>query len=91
MAIHNLISLLETGVDLAGQPNQSLVDAAKKVRLVIVPVANPDGRARVVPDAMVGLKEEEYTRWAFGTWKDGRLCRWPGIKKIHPIKDSVDF
>ena len=48
-ALVNLISLLETGKDLNGDAYPSLVEAAEGVRLVIVPVCNADGRARVQP------------------------------------------
>lgn len=90
-ALANLISLLETGVDLAGNTNETLLDLCKNVRIVIVPVANPDGRARVVPEAIVGLKQYDLRYWGQGTWKDGSLCGWPECKKIHPILDAVDF
>lgn len=90
-AIMNLISLLETGVDLAGKRNDSLLEATKGIRLVLVPVANVDGRARVEIDCMVGRKFEELRYWGQGTWKDGSLCGWPECKKIHPIKDAAGF
>ena len=90
-AITNLISLLETGVDLAGKRNDALLEAAKKVRLVLVPVANPDGRARVKPDCMIGLKFEEFRYWAQGTWADGSPCAWPQCKSVHPIKNAAGF
>ena len=91
-ALLNLISLMETGADLIGNRYDSLVEAAEKVRLVIVPICNPDGRARVVPDAVVGYTFEEHRYWMQGTWKDGSLCGWPACKLMHPIrKDAVDF
>lgn len=90
-ALMNLISLMETGKDLAGNGNDALLELTKKVRLVILPVANPDGRARVEPAGMVGLTGRELRYWGQGTWKDGSLCGWPECKRIHPIKDHVDF
>lgn len=90
-ALANLISLLETGKDLAGNPNDALLDLCRGVRIVIVPIANPDGRARVKPEAIIGLKQYDLRYWGQGTWKDGSLCGWPECKKIHPIKDAVDF
>ena len=90
-AIMNLISLMETGKDLGGCEQPALVKAAKKVRLVLVPVCNVDGRARVKPAAMAGLTGDELRYWTQGTWKDGSLCGWPDCKKQHPIKDYVDF
>jgi len=90
-ALVNLISLLETGSDLKGEKHEELLSLSKEVRLVIVPVCNPDGRARVKPDAMVGCTGRELRYWMQGTWKDGTLCGWPNCKKIHPIRDHVDF
>lgn len=90
-AIMNVISLMETGFDLAGQTNEALLMYLRSVRLVMIPVANPDGRARVKPDAIVGLSFEELRYWGQGTWKDGSLCGWPDCKKIHPMKDHAGF
>lgn len=90
-ALLNLISLMECGRDLAGAENHTIIDAAQGVRLIIVPVCNPDGRARVQPDTMVGLTGNELRYWMQGTWKDGSLCGWPDCKKRHPIKEHVGF
>ena len=90
-ALVNLISLLETGFDLAGLPNEALCRAAENVRLLIIPVMNPDGRARVTPEAMIGCTNDELRYWGQGTWHDGSLCSWPDCKKVHPIRDAVDF
>lgn len=90
-ALTNLISLLESGADLQGRRNDAILEAVKGIRLVIVPVANVDGRARVEPDCMVGKTFAELRYWAQGTWKDGSLCGWPECKKIHPIKDAAGF
>jgi len=90
-ALLNLIFMLETGSDFGANFHDSLQEAAEGLRLVIVPVANPDGRARVVPSSMIGCTEKDLLYWGQGTWKDGSLCGWPGCKKVHPIKDHVDF
>ncbi len=54
-AIANLVSLLETGNDLVGRGNETLLALCEKARVVIVPVANPDGRARVGPESRRGV------------------------------------
>lgn len=84
-SILNFISLIETGKDLAGNTNDKLLELSGKVRLVFVPVLNPDGRARVEPDSIIGMKGSELRFWGQGTWKDGTLCGWPDCKSIHPI------
>ncbi len=90
-ALTNLISLLETGKDLAGKTNEKLLALVRGIRLVILPVANVDGRARVQSDSMVGRTFEELRYWGQGTWKDGALCGWPECKSIHPIKQAAGF
>ena len=86
-ALTNLISLMETGKDLAGCENEGLLTLAKRVRLVIVPIANPDGRARVRCETMIGETGGHLRYWGQGTWKDGSLCGWPECKMVHPIKE----
>ena len=90
-AIMNLLALLETGVNLRGETDDALLAAVRDVRVVLVPIANPDGRARVIPDSVVGMEFKEFRHWAQGTWKDGGLCGWPDCKKVHPILGHTDF
>ncbi len=90
-ALYNLMEVLETGHDLRGEAHPELTQLAEHVRLVIVPVANPDGRARVEPASCVGMTNEELRHWGQGRWLDGSLCGWPECKQKHPIKDHVSF
>lgn len=91
-ALINLINILETGKDLRGNGSE-LRDMVfgKKLRLIIIPVMNADGRARCLPDSMLGMTNDELRYWGQGTWKDGSLCGWPACKSVHPIKDSAGF
>ncbi len=91
VAIMNLISLLETGVDLAGNPNDALKAAAERVHLILMPMCNPDGRSHIPFDNYVGHTFYDLRYYNQGTWKNGELCNWPGCKRVHPIKDSVDY
>lgn len=91
VAILNLIKLLETGYDLAGREDKELLDAAEAVDIVLIPCANPDGRARVPFLSAVGMKFDDFRFYAQGTWKDGSLCGWPECKRIHPIKNYAGF
>ena len=90
-ALYNLVEILENGCDLRGEAHSEIVRAAEKIRLVIVPVANVDGRARVEPASMVGTSNEALRYWGQGTWKDGTLCGWPGCKQCHPMKADAGF
>ena len=59
------------------------------MRLLVVPLANPDGRARCPYDGWVGLPTEEMHRWGQGTRGDGSLYGWPGCKAVHPMRGDV--
>lgn len=91
VAILNLIALMETGYDLGGRTDNELKSAAEGVNLVLIPCANPDGRARVPFLSASGMTFEEFRYYAQGTWKDGSLCGWPECKKVHPIKNAAGF
>ena len=91
VALNNLISLLENGVDLKGDTNPALTDAMSKVNLLIIPCMNPDGRSRIEFDSFVGKTFEDLRYYNQGTWKDGSLCGYPECKKIHPIKEYCEF
>jgi hypothetical protein len=90
-AMLNLIKLLETGTDYAGNRNDSLVSACEKVHLILVPMVNPDGRSRIPFDSFVGKSFHDLRYYCQGAWKDGTLCGWPGCKLVHPIKDYVSY
>ena len=90
-ALLNLINMIETGKDFRGNKNTFLSDCIDHCRLLIVPIANPDGRSRGIPALMHGLSYEEFRHYSQGRWKDGSLCEWPDCKTIHPIKDHVSF
>jgi hypothetical protein len=85
VAILNLIRLLETGKDFDGKENAYIRGCADRLRLVLIPCLNPDGRARVSYESMVGKTMTELRYQVQGTWTDGTLCGWPGCKAVHPI------
>ncbi|MBR2466844.1 MAG: hypothetical protein IKB38_07975 [Clostridia bacterium] len=91
VAIMNLISLLETGVDLAGNKNDKLKSLAERVHLVLTPMCNPDGRSHIPFDNFVGHTFYDLRYYNQGIWKNGELCGWPECKQIHPIKDHVAY
>ena len=91
MAMLNLIKLMETGTDLAGCEYPELLSLMEKIHLVLIPIANPDGRVRVPYRSVVGMSFDEFRYYDQGTWKNGELCGWPGCKSIHPIKSECEF
>jgi len=90
-AVLNLINIIENGEDFAGNTNAVLQNCIGECRLIIIPVANPDGRARIPIDTMYGIAYDEFRHYGQGRWKDGTLCGWPGCKKVHPIINHVSY
>ena len=89
-ALMNLIAILETGKDLAGMEYPTITASAEKMNFIIVPCANPDGRARVPLPSMVGLDFESFRYLSQGTWKDGTLTGYPTCYTVHPILNAVE-
>ncbi len=68
----NLLHLMETGADLAGQPHDHLLGLLRKVHLFVVPCLNPDGRT-VCPDTFYAQGVDTCTVYASGLKKNGDL------------------
>lgn len=87
----NLLHVLEKGTDYRGKRWDYLHEQKDRFRLLIIPCMNPDGRARVPFGSVAGMPLADYRYYVQGTWKDGRLCDWPGCKAVHPMKDHVAY
>lgn len=88
VALLNLINLIESGEDYAGN-SHPILKILDNINLIIIPYANPDGRARVPLAAAEGITLEEFRYYAQGTWADGSLCDWPKCKTIHPMRGEI--
>lgn len=87
----NLISLLETGVDLRGNERPKLMQLMSNYRFIIIPCANMDGRA-ISPDHLQGASFEDFRKASQGYWPDGSLIGWPGCKEWFPLPlDKVAY
>ncbi len=88
----NLLSAVETGKDLRGKEWPELAAAVKGLdRLIVVPVANPDGRARV-PLRMGRWRGSDETVSEYlntGGWPDGKIIGWPACKRYIPLDFST--
>ncbi|MFW6163750.1 MAG: M14 family zinc carboxypeptidase, partial [Planctomycetota bacterium] len=71
VAALSLLSVMETGHDLRGQSQPALRESLDRLRLVVIPCANPDGRTRCPCDGWMGLPIAEMARWGQGTRLDG--------------------
>ncbi|MBD2864902.1 M14 family zinc carboxypeptidase [Paenibacillus oceani] len=85
----SLIQLMETGKDARGKEQQALRKKMQQCRVIIIPLANPDGRIRVPYRGWVGLTSEEMTLRGQGCRKNGELYRWRGSKSVHPMVGNV--
>jgi hypothetical protein len=91
----NLLSVLETGADLRGKPWPAIAAAAERIhRILVIPILNPDGRARV-PLRMIkhrGRDETVHEYFNTGGKKDGSIIGWPQCKEFIPLDfRSVQF
>lgn len=88
----NLLHILEEGRDLRGRRWPELRKLAAKFRLLLVPLANPDGRERVKLPSLIGLTTDDLTYYGQGMWKDGTIIGWSGSKRFLPLPlDKVRF
>ncbi|MFH1023700.1 MAG: M14 family zinc carboxypeptidase [Planctomycetota bacterium] len=69
----NLISLLERGRDLAGRRRPALLDAARRLKIIVVPVLNADGLARLPARHFERMIPARMRQIALGIWKNGRV------------------
>ncbi len=86
-ALLNLISLLETGSDLFGNDNSVIKKLSENNNILIIPCLNPDGRARVPFNSMIGESLETLRYYNQGTTKDGKIREWLESKTVHPAKE----
>jgi hypothetical protein len=84
----NLLSVLETGKDLRGREWPALTEAAKRIeRIIIIPITNVDGRARV-PLRMIrfqGSNDHVHEYFNTGAKPDGNIIGWPQCKEFIPL------
>jgi hypothetical protein len=89
--VMNLISLLETGVDLRGEKHPRLLELVSNYRLVLFPCVNMDGRS-ISPDHCIGADIDDCRRAGGGCWLDGTPIKWPQMKEHFPLPlDEVSF
>lgn len=84
-AVMNMVHLMETGRDLAGEPRDALARALAQAHLYLLPVLNPDGRV-VNPDSGYALPVGALAPYANGLQKDGsEIPYWPDTPGGDPI------
>lgn len=85
----SLLSIMEEGKDITGREQDELRRELECLRLIVVPLANPDGRARVPYDGWVGLPPQEMVKYGQGTYGNGEIIGYPACKAIHPVQGDI--
>jgi hypothetical protein len=87
----NLISVIETGKDLRGKEWPEITSVVAKLdRLILIPVTNPDGRARI-PLRMELYRDTDFNIAEYlntGGDTSGKITGWPQIKEFIPMDFS---
>jgi hypothetical protein len=87
----NLLAVLETGRDLRGKEWPEITAAAQALdRIIIVPITNVDGRARV-PVRTQRHRGSDFTVHEYfntGGRPDGKIIGWPQCKEFIPLDFS---
>ena len=88
----NFAQVMETGTDLRGRKWEALKEAASGMRVVLVPLAQPDGRVRSAVRNLIGGSVDDLYYYGQGVWKTGEILRWPECKRMQPIPvDEMAF
>lgn len=88
VGVINLISVLETGKDLRGKEWPEVTAAMSKIdRLILIPIVNPDGRARIPlrMELYRGTSNMVFEYFNTGGKPDGTLIGWPHVKEFIPL------
>lgn len=88
VGIINLLSILETGKDLKGKAWPDITQTAENLdRIILIPVVNVDGRARLPVRMQIhrGENKDVHSYLTIGAWPDGSLIRWPLCKEFIPL------
>jgi len=88
----NFANVMETGIDLRGRRWDELREIASRVRIVLVPLAQPDGRIRSAVKNLIGGTVDDLYYYGQGVKKNGEILRWPDCKRMQPIPlDEMEF
>lgn len=92
VACLNFANVMETGTDLRGRRWNALREAALAMRVVLVPLAQPDGRIRSAVRNLRGGTVDDLYYYGQGVLKTGEILRWPECKRMQPIPlDEMEF
>ena len=86
VAALNFLNVVVTGKDLRGRRWPRMAAEGRKLRIVIIPFLNIDGRERYREIRhFIGVDGDAYQRITQGTWKDGERIVYPRSKRYWPM------
>jgi len=81
----NFANVMETGADLRGHRWDALGELGSTMRVVLVALAQPDGRVRSAVRNLIGGTVDDLYYYGQGVLKTGEILRWPECKRMQPI------
>jgi hypothetical protein len=86
VAAVNMLSVLATGKDLRGRRWPRMQREGRKLRVVVIPTLNVDGRMRHADVThFLDADNSAYRVVSQGDWKTGEPITWPKSKLVFPI------
>jgi len=86
VAALNFLNVVVTGKDLRGRAWPVMMEEGRKLRIVVIPNFNIDGRARFFQHKHQINLNTESSRWICqGNLKGGKKLVWPTSKRLFPI------
>lgn len=86
VAALNLLNVIATGSDLRGRAWPRMAEIARRMRVVVIPFLNMDGRERFRDlRHLKGVHVEDSGVITTGRWKDGTPMPWPKNKLHFPV------
>jgi len=86
VAALNLLNVVVKGRDLRGRRWTRMAREARRLRILVIPFFNMDGRARCAERRhFIGVDPEAYRLMSQGNWKSGKKIQWPTSKLTQPI------
>jgi len=86
VAALNFLNVVVTGKDLRGRRWPKMAEAGRRMRIVVIPFLNIDGRDRFRKIRhFIGVDGDAYQRVTQGWWKNGERLRYPKSKRFWPV------
>jgi len=86
VAALNFLNVVVKGRDLRGRQRTRMAREGRKLRIVVIPFFNIDGRARFAERRhFIGVEPDDYRLMSQGNWRTGEKLSWPKSKLTVPI------